>query len=643
MAVISTLLNTTLPIFPFKQKIVETVIQSDVLVLCGETGSGKTTQIPQFLYQARQRLSRSRPHHRHFKMAITQPRRVAAISVANRVSQEMAVPSLGKLVGYQVRFEDCTSHETAIKFVTDGMLVREAILDPNFSQYDVIIVDEVHERSLHTDILLGLLLRALQTGRAGDLKLVIMSATLSVDSFKTFFTNTSHPLRVNSLEIPGRTHPVALRYLLEPEPDFLEATVITVTQLLLDDASTGDILVFLPGQQDIESVAESLENTRKVLKSFVILTVFAALPQNQQLEIFQPRAERRVILATNIAETSLTIPGVCTVVDCGLVKQKHFQRDEIETLSTVPISQASAVQRAGRAGRERPGNCYRLYTEKTFETLALATTPEILRSDLSTVCLQMKAMGIPEEISRFPFVDKPDPALAARAERLLVRLGALARPDKSLTELGRRMADLPVHPIWARLLLMSRQFSCLSETLTLVAVASSDNLWVANGNGARASGLGGFDVSRGDHAYLVELFKRFKSQGVSGKGVNVSALVKASNIREQLKTILKSHAEFEGIDSCGEDWDKLRRAMTMAMWSNIAKRVEGTGTGIYETLDSQQCYIHPSSILFNLRPQPEVVIFTDMVKTTKAYMRYVTPIDPAWLTELAPERFKPRQ
>ena len=255
--------------------------------------------------------------------------------------------------------------------------------------------------------------------------------------------------------------------------------------------------VFLPGQQDIESVAESLERTRAALKSFVVLTVFAALPQSQQLEIFQPRAERRVILATNIAETSLTIPGVCTVVDSGLVKQKNFQRDEIETLSTVPVSQASAVQRAGRAGRERPGNCYRLYTEKTFESLAVATTPEILRSDLSTVCLQMKAMGIPEEISRFPFVDRPDPALAARAERLLVRLGALSKPDKSLTDLGREMAALPVHPIWARLLLMSGNFSCLSETLTLVAVASSDNLWLSDGS--RGSGLGGFDASLRDH------------------------------------------------------------------------------------------------------------------------------------------------
>ena len=408
----------------------------------------------------------------------------------------------------------------------------------------------------------------------------------------------------------------------------------------MEPGSTGDILVFLPGQQDIESVAESLERTRAVLKSFVVLTVFAALPQSQQLEIFQPRAERRVILATNIAETSLTIPGVCTVVDCGLVKQKSFQRDEIETLSTVPVSQASAVQRAGRAGRERPGNCYRLYTEKTFESLPVATTPEILRSDLSTVCLQMKAMGIREEISRFPFVDKPDPALAARAERLLVRLGALCKPDKSLTELGRKMAALPVHPIWARLLLMSGNFNCLSETLTLVAVASSDNVWLSNGS--RASGLGAFDASRGDHCYLVELFKRFKSQGVVGKGVNVSALVKAGHIRDQLKSIIKAQDQFDGIDSCGEDWDKFRRAMTLAMWSNIAKRVEGTGAAVYETLDGHQCYIHPSSLLFNLKPQPDVVIFTDMVKTTRAYMRYVTPIEPSWLTELAPERFKPR-
>ena len=759
MGVPTSLTGEHLPIFPHKQSILKLISDNDVVILSGTTGSGKTTQIPKFIYSSRDRLGLRKG--RRFKMAITQPRRVAAISVASRVAEELGVTKLGTLVGYQVRFEDCTTPETAIKFATDGMLVREAILDSDFSAYDVIIVDEVHERSLHTDILLGLLYKALTGSRKGQLKVVIMSATLSVDSFKRYFEGTEPHLiagiKVASIDIPGRTYPVTEKYLVEPEPDYVEASVITALQIHLDQVaadkaeisgsteeladgsktpgSSGDILIFLPGQEDIEAAREALEKknleiSRRLGADYTleICAIYAALPQEQQLEIFAPSDKRKVILATNIAETSITVPGVVYVIDCGLVKQKGVVSSVpslnpngkrpldarpgalIETLRIVPASIASITQRAGRAGRVRPGFCFRLFPESVLDTLEKTTPPEILRSDLATVALQMKAMTEEAakrrtqswgELSEFPFVDRPDIALCKSAEKFLVRIGAFTRNQTgfALTPLGGRLAALPVHPLFGRVLEISARpkFDCLSEALTLVAMASADNIWAGRGGSGRQGmewknplkkqprGFNvSFDSAKGDHLYLIHCFQRFKAdsgQAIKTLSLNGTAVRKAMSIRDQLKGVLKNSMVFkEGtgqrtetsaddkvesslsciqglattsspddipnfsvINSCADDTDKLKRALTKAAFVHVARRVELNGTiGVYETIDRHRCYIHPSSICFSMKPQPEVVVFTEMVKTLKVYMRYVTPIEPAWLPELVPEYFKPK-
>ncbi len=477
-------------------------------------------QIPQFVSEAGYTSSRK-------QVACTQPRRVAAMSVARRVSEEMDV-TIGDEVGYSIRFEDCSGAKTVLKFVskplcsnlcfwklnvafqlasfhtclsflfsfasqdgefqsscpvcclcrylTDGMLLREAMTDPLLERYAVIIIDEAHERTLATDVLFGLLKEVLKN--RPDLKLVVMSATLEAEKFQAYFNGA--PL----MKVPGRLHPVEIFYTQEPERDYLEAAIRTVVQIHICEAP-GDILVFLTGEEEIEDacrkIAREIQNLGDQVGPVKAVPLYSTLPPSMQQKIFDPAPPplkeggppgRKIVVSTNIAETSLTIDGIVYVIDPGFAKQKVYNpRIRVESLLVSPISKASAHQRAGRAGRTQPGKCFRLYTEKSFQNdLQPQTYPEILRSNLANVVLTLKKLGI-DDLVHFDFMDPPAPETLMRALELLNYLGALD-DDGNLTKLGTLMSEFPLDPQMSKMLVVSPDFNCSNEILSITAMLS---------------------------------------------------------------------------------------------------------------------------------------------------------------------------
>ncbi|XP_016136094.1 ATP-dependent RNA helicase DHX33, partial [Sinocyclocheilus grahami] len=480
--------------------------------VAGETGSGKTTQIPQYLYEAgigRQGI-----------IGITQPRRVAAVSLAARVAEEKKV-QLGKLVGYTVRFEDVTSSETKLKFMTDGMLLREAIGDPLLLRYTVVILDEAHERTVHTDVLFGVV-KAAQRKRNEQnkipLKVVVMSATMDVDLFSQYFNKS--PV----LYLEGRQHPIQIYYTKQPQSDYLQAALVSIFQIHQEAPASHDILVFMTGQEEIEVLARTCRDISKHLPEscgpMTVVPLYASLPPAQQLRVFQPapKGSRKVVLSTNIAETSITISGIKYVIDTGMVKAKRYNPDSgLEVLAVQRVSKAQAWQRSGRAGREDAGSCYRLYTEEEFDNLANMTVPEIQRCNLASVILQLLALGVPDVLN-FDFMSKPSPESLRTAVEQLCILGAVDRKDDqvSLTPLGKKMACFPLEPRFSKTLLISPDFSCAEEVLTIISLLSVDSV-LYNPPARRDDVLAvrkKFISSEGDHMTLLNIYRAFKK--VSG-------------------------------------------------------------------------------------------------------------------------------
>lgn len=619
----------SLPIFALKQKLIEAIIDNQILVVVGETGSGKTTQMTQYAIEA--------GLGRRGKIGCTQPRRVAAMSVAKRVAEEYGC-KLGTDVGYTIRFEDCTSQDTIIKYMTDGMLLRECLIDPDLSAYSLIMLDEAHERTIHTDVLFGLLKAA--ASKRPELKLIITSATLDSVKFSEYF------LEAPIFTIPGRTFPVEILYTREPESDYLEAAHITVMQIHLTEPP-GDILVFLTGQEEIDTSCEVLYERMKSMgpdvPELIILPVYGALPSEMQTRIFDPApaGKRKVVIATNIAETSLTIDGIFYVVDPGFVKQKIYNpKSGMDSLVVTPISQAAAKQRSGRAGRTGPGKCYRLYTERAFRDEMLPTpVPEIQRTNLASTLLQLKAMGINNLID-FDFMDAPPFESMVTALHTLHTLSALDG-DGLLTKLGRRMAEFPLEPSLAKLLIMSVDLGCSEEVLTIVAMLNVQNIFYRpkekqdHADQKKAK----FHQPEGDHLTLLAVYNSWKNHHFSQPWcfenfIQVRSMKRAQDIRKQLLGIMDRHKLH--MVSCGREVSRVQRAICSGFFRNAAKRDPQEG---YRTLtDGQNVYIHPSSACF--QHQPEWVVYHELVMTTKEYMREVTAIDPKWLVEFAPSFFK---
>lgn len=442
-----------LPVFAYREEFLEAVRDNKVLIVVGETGSGKTTQLPQYMHEA--------GWSKIGKIGCTQPRRVAAMSVAARVSQEMNV-KLGQEVGYSIRFEDCTSDSTVIKYMTDGMLLREFLTEPDLGGYSVMMIDEAHERTLHTDVLFGLV-KDISRFRENDFRLIISSATMDADKFGQYFDDAP------KFMIPGRMFPVDILYTAAPEADYLDAVVMTVLQIHVTQPLPGDILVFLTGQEEIETAVEILNLRTKGLGSriseLMVCPIYSTLPSDMQAKIFektQPGA-RKIVLGTNIAETSLTIDGICYVVDAGFCKQKSYNpRTGMESLLVIPISKAAANQRAGRAGRTQPGKCFRLYTAWSYQNeLEDNTVPEIQRTNMGNVVLMLKSLGV-HDLLHFDFMDKPPAETLMRALEQLYALGAL-NDRGELTKMGRRMAEFPLDPMMSKAVIVSEEVRILNE------------------------------------------------------------------------------------------------------------------------------------------------------------------------------------
>lgn len=507
-----------LPVNQQRDEFLRIYQSTQIMVFVGETGSGKTTQIPQYV------LYDEMPQFHGKIVACTQPRRVAAMSVAQRVADEMDV-KLGEEVGYSIRFENKTGPKTLLKYMTDGQLLRESMHDHEMSRYSCIILDEAHERTLATDILMALLKQI--TTKRKDLKIIIMSATLDAQKFQKYFFDA--PL----LAVPGRTHPVEIFYTPEAEKDYLEASVRTVLQIHATEAD-GDILLFLTGEEEIEDACrrirlEADEILREVddIGPMVVYPLYGTLPPAQQQRIFDPapparskggRPGRKCIISTNIAETSLTIDGIVYVVDPGFSKQKIYNpRIRVESLLVSPISKASAQQRAGRAGRTRPGKCFRLYTEQAFKKELIAQTyPEILRSNLANTVLELKKLGV-EDLVHFDLLDPPAPETMMRALEELNYLACLD-DEGELTQLGSLASEFPLDPSLAVMLISSPEFYCSNEVLSITALLSVPQIWTRpNSARKRADEMKAlFAHPDGDHLTMLNAYHAFKGQMSAG-------------------------------------------------------------------------------------------------------------------------------
>ncbi|KAK5941744.1 hypothetical protein PMZ80_005695 [Knufia obscura] len=651
-----------LPITKHKRSLQYAVETYPVVVIVGETGSGKTTQLPQYLDEAGWTSDGK-------MIAVTQPRRVAATNIANRVAAEMRC-QIGEDVGYSIRFEEAVSAKTRIKFLTDGMLLREALLDPLLSKYSVIMIDEAHERSLSSDILLGLL-KKIQKQRP-ELKIIVSSATIEADKIAQFFEDDNLENDNPSCKIvalPGRSYPVDVHYLEKAAEDYVTTAVETAITIHKEEAQ-GDILIFLTGRDEIQKALELLTDySRTILPSQQALQpmpLYAGLDQSSQMYIFSPAAEntRKVILSTNVAEASVTIEGIVYVVDCGFVKLRSYNPlTNIETLTRVPVSQASATQRAGRAGRTKAGKCYRLYTSPVFQSLPRTTSPEIQRTNLAPTILQVKALGI-DNVAQFPYLTPPPAKLMARGLETLYSLGALDEYAKLTKPLGTRMAELAVPPMLAKALLASTtpHFNCVNEVLTIAAMCSlqsagnTGGIWFDYEGQRKAMELSRrkFAAEEGDHLTYLNVFQAFVGQGKRDQRwcqqhyLNHKALSRAVSIRAQLRRYLErfgyripdldtGSAQQKQHETASTDvTTRILRCLTSGYFMNVARMNPMDGTFRPLSASKQNSitmHAHPTSLMFNRKA--EYVLFHELLETgEKVYIKDISKIEKSWITEL---------
>jgi len=638
----------TLPVSAHRADIAAALRAHPVIIVAGETGSGKTTQLPKICLEIGRGRERMIGH--------TQPRRLAATSVARRIAEELGT-ALGDWVGYQIRFSDKTSRETAVKVMTDGILLAESQRDPQLSRYDTIIIDEAHERSLNIDFLLGFVHQLLTRRR--DLKLIITSATIDAQKFSRHFAMHGKPAPV--IEVSGRSYPVELRYrpvLREVDPedggaraerrsqtgspsrrdgerDLTDAVVDGVDECVKTGA--GDVLVFLPGEREIRECADALRRARP--HGLDVLPLYARLSQSEQDRIFRPQSQiRRVVLATNVAETSLTVPGIRFVIDSGLARVKRYSiRNKVEQLRIEAISQASARQRAGRCGRLGPGVCIRLYDEADLNMRQAFTDPEILRSSLAAVILRMKSLGL-QDVATFPFIDAPSGRAIADGHHLLQELGAL-QDDGALSSVGRALAHLPVDPRIARMILAAREQQCLEEVLVIAAALSVQDPRerpLAERDAAQAAQARFRDDKSEFLSYLklwrwcMQAWDARQSQRKFAEALR-QAYVSPLRFREwrdvhaQLTELVR--AERWRVNAAPATYEQVHCALLAGLLGNLGiKSEEG---GHYQGARDVRFYIHPGSAL--ARKAGRWIMAAELVDTTRLYARCVARIEPAWI------------
>ncbi|ODM21136.1 hypothetical protein SI65_04189 [Aspergillus cristatus] len=680
-----------LPIFPHSDEIRQHLRKNDVMLLVGETGSGKSTQIPQFLVNEQwcRPTTTSIPQDDGSRkdvsvggcIAITQPRRVAAISLARRVAEEMGTPlgssSPASKVGYSVRFDTSTGPSTRVKYLTEGMLLQEMLHDPWLTRYSAVVVDEVHERGVNVDLVLGFLRNLVsgkREGRGGaPLKVVVMSATADMESLLGFFQagiqtgpgrleNGSEEKSATPKEaeddiavchIKGRQYPVKTIYAPEPVHDFVDAALKAIYQIHYKEPMPGDILVFLTGQETVEAL-EHLVNEYAIgmdpsLPKIQVLPLFAALPQAAQQRVFAPAPPRtrKVILATNIAETSVTVPGVRFVVDCGKAKVKQFRtRLGLDSLLVKPISKSAAIQRKGRAGREAPGQCYRLYTEKDYLNLDETNTPEILRCDLSQAILNMKARGV-DDVMGFPFLTRPPRESLEKALLQLLSIEALEESGQ-IGAIGKEIAKLPLTPTLGRVLLAAAGNGpgCLTDVIDIISCLSVENIFLNTTSEEKKeeAETARRDLYRreGDHLTMLATVQTYAAENTDRKAwaerhlVSHRAMQSVMDVRKQLtaqcrQAKLLPPTEQQGDPTLTRDPSPvlILKSFLTGFATNTARLVPD---GSYRTVvGNQTVAIHPSSVLFSKKV--EAIMYNEYVFTNRSYARGVSAVQMDWVGE----------
>lgn len=623
-----------LPVSRHREEISAAVRANAVTIVCGDTGSGKTTQLPKIALQ----LGRGQ---RGRKIGCTQPRRIAATSVSKRVADELNV-NLGEEVGYQIRFEDRTQPKTKIKFMTDGVLLAETRSNRLLKQYDTLIIDEAHERSLNIDFILGYLHRVLR--ERDDLKVIISSATLDAESFSDFFDGA--PV----ISVAGRTFPVEDHYqppYHDREP--MSEQILRAVEWLGEFDSLGDTLVFLPGEREIRDAADLLEGRQ--LPKTLVLPLFARQAGNDQQRVFRtaPR-ERRIILATNVAETSLTIPGIQFVVDSGIARLNRFDpASGIQRLQIEPISQASARQRRGRCGRISEGVCVRLYEEADFDERKPFTDPEILRSNLAGVVLQMEHLGLGDPLE-FPFVDPPQPKRVAQAYRTLEEIGAIKKKGGALTEIGETLAQLPLDPRVGRILIEARELDCLREALIVASAITvqdprerpQDRREAADQAHAR------FRDKTSDFTGWLRLWHAIETEKKKSNNslrrfcqkhfLNYRRTQEWLNLHRELRDVLRQ-LRWKLPDPkkrLGDPKDSFHEELHRCVLASIPSHIgfhQGKGKG-YRGARDRTFFLHPGSGVFGSAPAS--IMAFEIVETARLFARNVASFDPAWFEKAAP-------
>uniref|UniRef100_A0ABD2VZY6 RNA helicase n=1 Tax=Trichogramma kaykai TaxID=54128 RepID=A0ABD2VZY6_9HYME len=634
-----------LPIFKVKNHILYLLEKYQTLVLVGETGCGKSTQVPQYLLEAGWSADGK-------IIGITEPRRVAATSLASRVADERNC-ILGAEVGYAIRFDDCNDETTKIKYMTEGILLREMMGDPLLTKYSIIILDEVHERTMLTDIIMGLLKKILKKRRS--LRLVVSSATVDAEELRDFFNSRKSSSNEDDLatilSVEGRLHPVDVHYLAEPCADYVQAVVDTALKIhRSEEQQRGDILAFLTGMDEVDRAVSLLKEHAerigidKQLK-LLPLPMYGSLPYKDQLRVFQraPNDTRKVIVATNIAETSITIPNITCVIDCGFVKLPWFDVEtQTNSLIVAPVSQASADQRAGRAGRHRPGKVYRLYTEEAFAALPVATAPEMQRSDLAPAVLQLKALGI-DNVLRFNFPAAPPSKSLLSALELLYGLGIIDDDGRLTDPLGMLIAEIPLEPVFAKCLIASGNMGCSEEITTILAMLQVQNVFIqpAGGQASIKARIAHrkFEVAEGDLLTYLNVYTAYEKNKTHSwcqqNFINFKAIKRATEIRTQMRKLIKKLGL--PLLNCGINTELILRCIAAGLFPYAAYLHY---TGVYRTVrGNRDLHIHPNSCLYTLE-QPQWVLFGEIQQTTKVYMRELTVIKPEWLVELAPHFYR---
>jgi len=638
----------SLPVSGHRGYIMTAMREHQVVIVCGETGSGKTTQLPKIaLAMGRGKLNY--PNGNGKMIGHTQPRRIAASTVAKRIAQELNTP-LGDVVGFKVRFLDRIGNNTSIKLMTDGILLAETQSDPLLNAYDTLIIDEAHERSLNIDFLLGYLRQILP--RRPDLKIVVTSATIDAKRFADHFFSSNGPAPI--ITVSGRTFPVEQLYKPfqeSPEFDINHAIAESIDELWRRPSESGDILIFLPGEREIREAADHLRryfNLQPLLRGVEVLPLYARLSQTEQDRIFDSHSNRRIVLATNVAETSLTVPGIRFVIDTGLARIKRYNfRSKVEQLIVEPVSQSSANQRTGRCGRVANGICIRLYDVDSFNKRPKFTDPEILRSSLAGIILKMKSLHL-GSVEDFPFLESPSSRAITDGYQLLHEIGAVD-DRQNLTTLGSTLSKLPLDPRVGRMLIEAEQRGALDEILVIASALSVQDVRDRPSDLQEQADFAHikFDDEKSEFTGYLKLWRWIKqARGGDGKKrlsnrhyeqllrqnfINIRRVREWADIFEQLKTVVAEHKW--RLNTLPSSYEQLHMSILAGLIGNIGSKIESQGnSGEYLGARGIKFYPHPGAHL--LKKPNRWLVVSELIETNRLYGRGIAAIDPNWVEQV---------